>query len=308
MFLSIITPTLNCEKTLGEALASAGSQMESDIEHLLVDAGSMDGTVEVALSFPWISVTSEPDRGIYDGMNKGATRARGEWLLFLQGDDWLPKGAVAAYRQAIQDHPGCEVVCGSAEAFRDTRKGRQVVWSVVQSRDKELTVRNMALGEPMINARLIRRDVFERLKGFSLDYSLASDRDFLLRAANAGVCQIEIEEMTYCYRWHSESSTMTDGNHLSDKLLSENLRIARQQDITATEDARKALRKWHSGLAVQGALTALEKGGRGFFGFVSTGMLLDRWWLLRLLGEILGCFPAFLMRGCRTRSAVRNSG
>jgi GT2 family glycosyltransferase len=238
-------------------------------------------------------------------MNKGALRAKGDWLLFLQGDDWLPEGTIKAYRQTVRANPGCEIVCGSAEALREASNGQQVVWKVWRNHDKKLTVNNIALGEPMINARLIRRNAFERLGGFSKEYALASDRDFLIRAANMGIHQVEIEEMTYTYRWHSGSSTMTDECRLSNKLLFENLQIAKRHSQNMSGTAAKAILKWHSKLAVQGALTCLEKGEGEFIGFVTAGIKQDRMWPWIFLIEILACFPGFLMRGCRPRTSAK---
>ena len=304
MTISIVTPTFNAGSTIAEALLSADSP-DDDTEHILVDAASKDNTLEVARHFKAIKIFSEPDKGIYDGMNKGAELARGEWLLFLQGDDWIPNGALTAYRRAIAENPGVEMICGDCEAVKESHNSWSPVWEVTDPSSKTLTVENIALGEPMINARIIRRDVFQRFGGFSLRYSLASDREFLLRCAEAGIRQAEIPFMTYRYRWHAGSSTMTEGNDLTDRLLDENLSIARRHLRNAKGGDRDALIRWNTILTLQGAMNALEKGGYRLGGFVVSGFSKDMFWPAVFFWEILKSIPGFLARGGRTRSQLR---
>ncbi|MFM8831932.1 MAG: glycosyltransferase, partial [Spartobacteria bacterium] len=98
---TIITPTLNASATLEDAVCS-GMGQGIECEHLIMDGCSSDRTLEIAQSFPHLTVHSGRDRGLYDAMNRGAFFARGEWLIFLQADDWLPEGALAACRDAIE--------------------------------------------------------------------------------------------------------------------------------------------------------------------------------------------------------------
>jgi len=302
MTISIVTPTFNAGTTIAEALLSADSP-DDDTEHLLVDAASKDNTLEVARHFKGVRIFSEPDKGIYDGMNKGAELARGEWLLFLQGDDWLPNGALAAYRRAIAENPGVEMICGDCEAVKESHSSWSPVWAVTDPSSKKLTVENIALCEPMINARIIRRDVFQRFGGFSLMYSLASDRDFLLRCAEAGIRQAEIPFMTYRYRWHAGSSTMTEGNALSEKLRGENLQIAQRYQELVSDDDKETIRDWRAKLAVEQAMNAIERPNiKLFIEALQHGLSSRSWWALSLFSEIMGGLPGFLRRGCRTRT------
>ena len=309
MLISIITPTFNASSTLGETLESVRLQMGEDMEHLLLDACSTDRTLDVVKQFSHLVVHSEPDSGIYDGMNKGAGLACGDWLLFLQGDDWLPEGTLEAYRRAIASYPDAEMICGNCEAVKESEGSWSAIWSVSDSASKKLTIENIALGEPMINARLIRRDIFWKLGGFSLEYSLASDRDFLLRAAEAGVRQGEIQIPTYRYRWHSRSSTMTEGNSLSAKLRQENIRIAQRHQQLLSGDDKGAIRSWRAKLAVEHAMNAMENREMKSFGEAcSHGLGSHAYWGFSLCVEIACRVPGYLKRGCRTRTQARSSG
>lgn len=89
--ISIVTPTFNARATIERCLESVAAQTAASVEHVVVDGGSTDGTVDVLQAWSarlgaWVS---ERDSGIYDAMNKGIARARGRWLYFLGADDAL---------------------------------------------------------------------------------------------------------------------------------------------------------------------------------------------------------------------------
>ena len=87
---SLITVTYNAEATLGRTLLSVAEQTYPHIEHILIDGASKDRTVEIAKNFPHLAkVVSEPDRGLYDAMNKGLRLATGDYVCFLNAGDKL---------------------------------------------------------------------------------------------------------------------------------------------------------------------------------------------------------------------------
>ena len=93
--ISIVTITWNAARTLGRTLDSVASQTYTDIEHLIVDGASTDGTLAIANRYKdasrhTVSIMSEPDRGLYDAMNKGLLRATGDYVVFLNAGDTLP--------------------------------------------------------------------------------------------------------------------------------------------------------------------------------------------------------------------------
>lgn len=91
MLLSIIIPTHNSSEKLKSCLDSVISQTITDFEVLIIDGMSKDDTIDIAKSYNdgRIKIISEPDRGIYDAMNKGIEIAKGKWLYFLGSDDEL---------------------------------------------------------------------------------------------------------------------------------------------------------------------------------------------------------------------------
>ena len=89
MKISVITVAYNSAKTIGDTLDSVGMQTHADVEHIVIDGASKDKTVEMVLSYSNsnISLFSEPDKGIYDAMNKGISKAMGDIIGFLNSDD-----------------------------------------------------------------------------------------------------------------------------------------------------------------------------------------------------------------------------
>lgn len=103
MLVTIITVAYNSEKTLAKAMESVLNQSYDNIEYIVVDGASKDKTVEVARSFQQafderpgrsLTVISEPDKGMYDALNKGARMAHGELVGQINSDDWYEPDAV----------------------------------------------------------------------------------------------------------------------------------------------------------------------------------------------------------------------
>ena len=109
MNISIVTVTYNAEHTLQRTLDSVASQKDVEFEHLIIDGSSTDGTVEILNNYKQanpqmdIVIVSEPDKGLYDAMNKGLQKARGEFVCFLNAGDKLHDDCVLSSIDAIID-------------------------------------------------------------------------------------------------------------------------------------------------------------------------------------------------------------
>ncbi len=159
----------------------------------------------------------------------------------------------------------------------------------------------------MLNARAIRKSIFKKVGPFDLAYSLASDRDFLLKLAMAELPCVAIEAMTYRYRWHEGSRTMNSGNSLSRRLTAENLAIARKHlaDPSWGAEDKRALAVWHSRQSVQAAMCAIEAFDPvGFLSVIPAAMRRDPTWVLAFVSEFARCFMRWLQRGFRTKSQL----
>jgi putative colanic acid biosynthesis glycosyltransferase len=120
--VSIVTVVRNGGKTIGSTLESVQKQDLVDIEHVIVDGASFDGTVDLIKTsqhdkLRWIS---EPDLGIYDAMNKGLAMARGEWILFLGADDVFADTSVLSDIFSMRELQNYDLICGRS-TYRNGR-------------------------------------------------------------------------------------------------------------------------------------------------------------------------------------------
>ncbi len=182
MKVSIITAALNRVGTIEECVGSVTDQSHADIEHIVVDGGSTDGTLNVirrheARIARW---TSEPDRGIYDALNKGVRMATGDIIGVLNADDFY------ADRRVIED-----VVCAFERTGSDSCYGDLVY---VYSHDTDRVIRYWVSGEyrpgsfrsrgwmPPHPTLFVRRRVYERFGLFKdADFRIAADYELMLR-------------------------------------------------------------------------------------------------------------------------------
>jgi glycosyltransferase involved in cell wall biosynthesis len=186
--VSVVTPSLNQARYIVETIRSVRSQTYGNIEHIVVDGGSTDGTVETlvgheAPAFRWVS---EPDRGMYDAINKGLGLATGEILAYLNSDDLYPPWTVERIVEFFAAHPDTDLVYGDYVQLDEA--GRQ-----------------MLLLQPPYNATYIRRSgfipqptafwrrsVIEGIGGFDTTLQFVGDCDYWIRAGQRfGVVKLD---------------------------------------------------------------------------------------------------------------------
>ena len=122
MKISIITVTYNAEATIGRTLESVAQQTHPDVEHLIIDGASTDRTLDIARRYPHAIISSEPDKGLYDAMNKGLKKATGDYLCFLNAGDKLHSKETLAHIAASIPSPqhgnGVAILYGAWRSFR----------------------------------------------------------------------------------------------------------------------------------------------------------------------------------------------
>ena len=118
--ISIVTPSYNQARYIGETIESVLAQDYPDVEHIVIDGGSADGTLDVLAHYPHLRVVSEPDRGHADAVNKGFRLATGRIWAFLNSDDTLVPGALRRVAQEMDPAAGRHVVMGRCR-FVDER-------------------------------------------------------------------------------------------------------------------------------------------------------------------------------------------
>ena len=123
MLFSIITVTYNAAEVLRPTLDSVKAQSFRDFEYLVIDGSSSDDTLQLVedAGIATASVWSEPDKGLYDAMNKALKKAKGEYLIFLNaGDAFATPETLARIAVKAQDHP--DVIYGQTQLVDDQRK------------------------------------------------------------------------------------------------------------------------------------------------------------------------------------------
>lgn len=116
MKITVITVAWNAGATIGDACASAAAQDWPEIEHIIIDGGSADGTAAIvaATARPGHVFVSEPDDGLYDAMNKGVARATGDLIGFLNADDFFCRtDAVRLIAEAALANPTADAISGA---------------------------------------------------------------------------------------------------------------------------------------------------------------------------------------------------
>lgn len=181
MKITVITAAYNAASTIEDAILSVASQTYPDVEHILVDGGSRDGTLDVIERHrnKIAKVISEPDRGIYDAMNKGVKAASGEVIGFLNADDVYPHANVIAMVAEIMEREQLDALFGDVEFFPPHNPAITLRrYSSARFRPDRIAWGWM----PAHPALFVRREVFQRVGAFRTDYRIAGDFEFVARA------------------------------------------------------------------------------------------------------------------------------
>lgn len=180
MKISIITVCFNSARTLGDTLQSVAAQTHPEIEHIVVDGGSRDGTLAIIDRYrqSLSKVISEPDRGVYDAMNKGIGLATGEVIGFINSDDFYADHTALSHIVETFSDSAVEA-CFADLVYVDQQDPNKIVryWKSCAYRPGMFEF-GWVPPHPTFFAR---RSVYERLGGFNLDFPLAADMELMLR-------------------------------------------------------------------------------------------------------------------------------
>jgi glycosyltransferase involved in cell wall biosynthesis len=179
MQFTIITPTYNSAATVEDTLQSIAAQDHAEVEHIVMDGGSTDGTLGIVGRYGHVArVISGRDRGIYDAMNKGIAASSGEVIAFLNSDDFYAHSGVLGAVAAVFKGEMADAVYGDLQYVSDKDVKRVVRhWKAGVYRADAFKWGWM----PPHPSFFVRREVFERLGGFNLDMSTAADYELMLR-------------------------------------------------------------------------------------------------------------------------------
>ena len=294
--ITIVTPCFNGARYIGEAIESLRRQAYPDLEHIVMDAGSTDGTLALLGGFPDVRIVSEPDEGAHDAMNKGVARAQGEVIGFLNTDDLYPDGLLLAVGQAFAEDPALDVAVGGSIVFEDDERGRRVLVARRYTAEDGFSLAELAFGAPGINGRFFRRRVFEQVGTFDNGYYIAADRHFLLRVAFHGCAARNLGRVGIHYRLHSASATINAERRQFEAITREHVRMSRELVEKTAGLARRRLLAWHAFETTKLAWIRFRAGNAG----EALGLLIA-------LASRHPLFPLHLARGIRLRRGVRRT-
>ncbi len=179
--ITIITVVYNSAHTILDALRSVAAQHALDIEHIVVDGGSTDGTLEIIKGFasPPAVLISEPDRGIYDAMNKGIGLATKDIVGFLNSDDvYFDEGVLCRVQAAFDYDKTVQIVYGDLVYVR--RDDLSHVVRTWNSRPYERLFFDRG-DVPPHPSFFVKRGALIESGGFDLRYRMAADYELMLR-------------------------------------------------------------------------------------------------------------------------------
>lgn len=215
--VSIITPVLNRVGTIEACLASVSRQTYRPIEHIVVDGGSMDGTLELLEGHRpphAFHHVSEPDSGMYDAINKGISLAHGDVLAYLNSDDlYLPWSVDVAVRALA---PGRELIYGDLGVLRAGADGGPGTFRIQFYPDFNLKYYSFVavLGQPTV---FWRCSLTERIGLFDIEYRLIGDCEYWLRAALDGAKLVHIPELLAVQVEHETTLRATQATRLREE-------------------------------------------------------------------------------------------
>lgn len=176
--ISVIIVTFNSSKDLEGAIVSFLKQDYSNKELVIIDGGSKDGTVDIIKRYePQIGYwCSEPDKGIYDAMNKGWRRASGEYMLYLGCDDRLLDGALSALADNAKD---ADLVFGDVKCLH----AGGIIRERITTMNFDVIRKHAIFSHQSL---VMRRSIFEKYNGFDCKYRILADYHLILRAYLGG--------------------------------------------------------------------------------------------------------------------------
>jgi glycosyltransferase involved in cell wall biosynthesis len=198
---SIITPSFNSGRFIEDAIQSVLQQDYSDFEHIIIDGGSTDNTLEVLKQYSHLRWVSEPDRGQSDAINKGFKMATGDLVAWLNADEYYLPNALATVAQQSLTTPDADVYYGEVLYVDENRR-------VMRGKREHRFDFNILLYYGcyiMSAATFIRRQIVDHDQLLNVDYRVCMDHEYYVRLATQGYVFDYIPAPLAAFRWHDEN-------------------------------------------------------------------------------------------------------
>ena len=186
MKISLITPSYNSAETISDTIESVASQNYPDLEYIIIDGASTDKTKDIVSGYKdklSIKFVSEPDKGLYDAMNKGINLATGDVVGIINSDDFYADNNVLKEISNIFENNDVDVCYGDLVYIKDNLKNKIVrYWKAGEYKEWKLNYGWI----PPHPTLFVRKNVYEKFGLFRSDLTMAADYEFMLRIFKKG--------------------------------------------------------------------------------------------------------------------------
>lgn len=237
--MSIVTPVLNRADTIEDVLTSVAAQTYGSIEHIIVDGGSTDRTVEVVEAFAHssrfpIRWVSETDTGMYDAINKGLRIANGDVLAYINSDDlyfpWSVESAVVALQR------GCDFAFGDVAIINTTGGRTSFRLQFYRRFDPRYSVHHMRLAQATL---FWTREAMETIGPFNPDLRYLGDVEYWARGGVAGSKFCRLDEVLALVTEHPGTLSVQHADDARRELESIQRSLSDQLGMPTHERSRK---------------------------------------------------------------------
>ncbi|MGI2035362.1 glycosyltransferase [Rhizobium panacihumi] len=229
--ITVVVPTFKSEKVIGQCLQSILSQSGAETEIVVIDGASPDNTLAIVHSFKTakINVISEPDRGVYDAINKGVARSRGRMIGVLGSDDVYCEGTLATVKDNMRQGSG--IIAGLTE-----------IDGVIRA-DEPYGQTSLISGIPFgHNSMFASRETYDKVGFYDLNYRICADAQWVHRAIKADIPCLKVERTFVRFGTGGLSSTNPD------EIMAEAYRVIQENfpflTMTEAKQIMYAYRKW----------------------------------------------------------------
>ncbi len=213
--VSVVIPAFNGERTIADAINSALAQIEVDLEVIVVDDGSQDGTAAVVADIddPRLRLVTQENRGVAAARNAGVELARGDWVAFLDCDDVWLRHKLQRQLQLMSAVPGCSASLASAYFVDDQLRPQKLRRCVPVDNPLLAFLRFQNLPNAA-SSWIVNRALLDRIGDFDSSLTRIEDWDFSIRLARLTV-PLLIDEPLTLYRVHANNRSHDIDAHIA---------------------------------------------------------------------------------------------
>jgi len=203
MKFSIVTASYNQGRFIRDCIESVKSQTGVEWEHIVQDSCSTDETQAVLKEYPYLKVTIEKDGGMSDGINRGFRQATGDWVMWLNTDDYLLPGALAKVAEFISKNLKADIVYGDSVFVQANKE------IIRRKREHEFNFNVLLFYGCYIQSTttFLRREIIASGHLLDVDYRICMDFEYYVRLHRLGYLFEYLPEELAAFRWHETNTS-----------------------------------------------------------------------------------------------------